>query len=1075
MTNLLPKNLPPSEINHLRCLYQKKLCSFALMAVIWCFSSVQLHAQQRTITGKVISENNEGLPGVTVLVKGTTNGTSTDPDGGFSLNVPDGSGTLVVSFIGYVTQEVPINNRSSINISLAPDAKALEEVVVVGYGTQKRGTVTGAVSAIQGEELIRTPAPTTSGALVGKVPGVTTRQADSRPGGGANLQIRNMGDPLYVIDGIPSDASQFNNLGANDIENISVLKDASAAIYGLRAANGVVLVTTKKGKMGEKTSINLSGYYGMQNFTRFPQPANAYQYMRALAESDQNKGLPASLTPEILSKWQQGTEPGYRSTDYFDYIMRPNVPQYYLNANASGGSDKTNYFVSVNHLNQEALIKDYNFSRTNIQANLDAGIAKGLTVGTQISGRLEQRHQVGVPGVDDYPNVFLTVFSMWPTERPYANDNPAYVNQTHNVNVNPATYTEEITGWTDEWIRTFRGNFYAQYDLPFGLTAKGTYSYGFQNIAFENMEYTYKAYRYDQATDQYLTDPGWGNQNPWRRKSRRGIEDKFLQFQLNYDKQLGDHYVAAVAAFERQDNFNEFIQYNTFPTNNEIWLTRFVEQTNLVDQETQTARAGYISRINYNYKQKYLLELLGRYDGSYLYAPAKRWGFFPGVSVGWKILEEPFLKDRAGYLLNDLKLRASYGETGSEIGVNGLAPVAFGYYGGYDYAPTGLGASTVFNGALTTGLRPRGIPITNFSWVTNISSNVGLDLTMLDNKLTGSFDYFQRKRTGLPAPRYDVLLPSEVGTPLPNENLNSDANRGVEGALAYRSKAGNVSYSVGVNATVARIRLLEQYKPRFGNSWDEYRNGQLDRWSGVNNTNDPTNANLNSFGYQVVGQFQSQEEIDNYTIDNDGQGNRTQLPGDLIFKDVNGDKIINAMDERPINYALTANPYVSFGITTSASWKNFNLAIDFAGATMQSFQRAFELQIPFQNNGSSPAYMFENRWHHADPFNSDSPWIPGKYPAIRKDQSTHVNYRKSDFWVVNVSYIRMRNLELGYTIPQQILDRFGVSRLRVYANASNLFSIDNVKDLEIDPEISSSSGLVYPQQRLFNFGFNLSF
>jgi TonB-linked SusC/RagA family outer membrane protein len=1065
MNHVNPENVPLGG-----CLrrdgWPGKTCFSILLGLALLLGNAPAYAQQRSISGTVANSQGEGLPGVNVLLKGSTTGTTTDSEGKFSLALQDGqeNGTLVVSFIGFLTQEIPIGNQSQVSVTLKEDIKALEEVVVVGYGTQSRATVTGAVSDIKSADLVRTPAVTTSGALVGKVQGITARQADARPGGTTSIQVRNMGNPLYVIDGVPSDAGQFNNLGQNDIESISILKDASAAIYGLRASNGVILVTTKKGKAGEKASINLSGYYGWQNFTRYPKPANAYQYVRALAESDQNRGIATSWTPEELAKWQAGTEKNYRSFDYYDMVMRPNVPQYSLNASVSGGSDRVNYYVSLSHLNQDALIRDYNFNRTNIQANLDAGIAKGLRVGTQISGRLEDRHQVGVPGLDDYFNPFLSIFTMWPTERPYANDNPNYINQTHNVNVNPATYKEDVTGYTDEIWRAVKGNFFAQYDFNFGLSAKATYSYGFTNLDFDGFEYTYNAYRYDEATDTYLTEPGFGNQNPWRERRKRNILDRFAQFQLTYNKQFGDHGVSAVAAYERSDNENAYLVVHTVPPNNYIPLMNFANQDLLIDEWSTDARAGYIGRVNYNFRQKYLLEVLGRYDGSYLFAPGKRFGFFPGVSLGWRLSEEAFLKDKVGGFLSDLKIRASYGATGSDRlpynnPNNDPVVPAFSYLSGYNY----LQGSAIFDGNYVIGVRPRGLPITTLSWITSRAKNIGIDFGFFNNKLTGQFDVFERKRTGLPAARYDVLLPSEVGYTLPNENLNSDAHRGLEGVIRYAGKVRDIDYSIGVNATVSRLKLLDFYKPRFGNSWDEYRNSQVDRWADVN------------WGYQVVGRFGSQEEIDNHPVDNDSQGNRTQLPGDFIYQDVNGDGIITGLDERPIGYALGANPYLSFGINGSVAWKGFQLLADFAGANMQSFMRDWELRYPFQNNGNSPDFMLEDRWHREDPFNADSRWVGGTYPAIRKDNSSHVNYRRSDFWITNVRYIRLRNLELGYNLPPSLIGKVGMSAMRLYVNGTNLFSIDNVKEFGIDPEISSGNGLVYPQQRLYNVGFNLTF
>jgi TonB-linked SusC/RagA family outer membrane protein len=1040
------------------------------------------------VRGVVTDDKGEALPGVNVVVKGTTRGTTTDGQGLFSISVPQEGVTLVFSFIGYKSQELAASSTTRLSVKLSADDKSLDEVVVVGYGTQSRATVTGAVSAVKAEELVRTPSVAATSALVGRVPGITGRQTDGRPGNGTNIQIRNLGDPLYVIDGIVSDVGQFNNLGINDIENVSILKDASAAIYGLRAANGVVLVTTKRGKAGQKPTINISGYYGLQNLTQYPKPASAYQHQRALIESEQNRAAqerrtqgnvvdPVTgirLTPEELDKWRVGTEKGYQSYDYHKMVLRPNVPQYYVNGSLSGGSDNVTYYISGSHLSQEALIEDYHFKRTNLQANLEAKVTPRLKIGTQISGRYEDRHQTGVPGLDDYFNPFLSIFTMWPTERPYANDNPAYINQTHNINVNPATYKESITGYIQEDWRAGKVNLFTEYNFDFGLSARATGSYNFTNFNFDGFEYTYNGYRYNTGNDSYEIVPGGGNQNPWREQRRRTIVDRFGQLQLTYNKQLGDHGIAAVAAYERYDSDNRYNIVHTVPPNNTIPIQLFASQDYLLDEINERARAGYISRVGYNYKQKYLVELLGRYDGSFVFAPGKRYGFFPAATVGWRITEEPFIKDKVGNFLSELKLRGSYGRTGSDDlddpNNNNFIVPPYSYVPGYDF-PSG---SAIFNGNYTFGVRPRGLPVTTVSWVTNISSNVGVDFSFVGGKISGQFDMFERRRKGLPTARYDILLPNEVGYGLPAANLNSDAVRGLEGALTYSgvTPTSGITYSVTAHATIARNRDLTKYKPRFGNSWEEYRNidnGSVsnfyqDRWSNI------------GWGYQVVGQFQSQEQIGDHTVDNDGQGNRTQLPGDLIYKDVNNDGVINGLDERPIGYAQGATPYVTYALNTSLGYKGFTLNFDIVGAGMQTYQREFELLIPFQNNGTSPNYTFEDRWHHEDPFNMDSPWIAGKYPAVRKDNAGHSNYnRRNDFWITNVRYLRLRNLEVAYNIPKPWLSKVGVSGLRVYVNATNLYVLSSVKDLEIDPEISSGNALVYPTQRLFNTGLSLTF
>jgi TonB-linked SusC/RagA family outer membrane protein len=757
-------------------------------------------------------------------------------------------------------------------------------------------------------------------------------------------------------------------------------------------------------------------------------------------------------------------------------VTRPNVPQRYVSANASGGSQRSTYYFSISNLDQDAILRDFSYKRTNLQANLNTQLANRLQIGSQISMRLEKTHNVGVPGLDDYFNPLLSIFSMWPTEAPYANNNPRYVNQTHNVNVNPATYKDDVTGWIEEIWHAMNINLTAQYDFPFGLTAKATGSYNFQNEDFDGMEYTYPAYIYNPVTRVYQDRPynnttglpivgavPYGNQNPWREKHKRNVTSRYAQFQLNYSKQFGDHNIAAVAAYERSDYDNAYFVVHTIPTNNSVSLMSFQEQDILQDQWAIEARAGYIGRINYNYRQKYLLELLGRYDGSYLYAPDNRWGFFSGISGGWRISQEPFFQNVK--LVNDLKLRVSYGETGSESGIN-----AFDYIPGYNY----FSGSSIFNGTYQIGLRPRGLPITQLSWVMNRTKNVGIDFSLLNSKISGQFDVFSRKRTGLPAARYDVLLPSEVGYTLPNENLNEDATRGMEGMVSYNGKAGAVNYSIGVNGSYARNWSVYEYKQRFGNSWHEYRTSNQDRVSGI--TNEGNNNANNGFGYHVVGQFQSQEQIDKYPVNIDGQGNRTLLPGDFIYEDANGDGIINVMDQRVIAYPRNQNPFLSFGSTMNASYKGFNLSIVWAGATMQSFFRDVELKYPFQNNGTGPHYMFSDRWHREDSYDPNSKWIPGTYPALRPLNTTHSNYFANDFWTINVSYLRLRNVELGYDLPKTLLKRVGgINRARFYVNGTNLVTIDNVHQYEIDPEIQSSGGLVYPQQKLITFGFNVTF
>jgi TonB-linked SusC/RagA family outer membrane protein len=1032
-------------------------------------------AQQLTVTGKVTDQQAQPLPGVTVMVKGTTSGTVTDANGAYSIPNVASNATLTFSFVGMSSQEVPVNGQAKVDVVLKESAKALDEVVVVGYATQTKKTLTGAVSSINSENLVKTVTATASGALVGKIAGITARLTDGRPGGITALQIRNFGTPLFVIDGVPRTEVDFNNLGVDNIESVSILKDASASVYGLLASNGVVIVTTKLGKVNEKPIIKMEGYYGLQSFTRFPHPPDAYHYMLGQAESAQNQGSVTTITQTQLDNWKAQTyDPAngidYRSFDYYDYIVGKNfpAPQASMDISAQGSTDRASYYFSVGRLHQQGPVTSHQYWRNNFQANLEARLAKGFKIGTQLSGRLEHRHTAGLPGWDDYANVFLGIIRNWPTERPYANDNPKYLNNTHSININPGTFTESITGPADIYDRVFRGNLYAEYDFGFGLKAKGTFAYGYSFNHDEFFEYTYNAYTYDRLTDTYPLVAGGGNQNPFRATQRTQNEDKFYQFQLNYNKKFGDHTISAVGAYEASNNSYIYFYFHTIPPNNYIFPMYFEN----ADADTQnfnySARASFIGRFNYNYKEKYLVELLGRYDGSYLYAPGKRWGLFPGVSLGWRVSNEPFFAPLT-HIVSDLKIRASYGTSGSEQGVN-----AFGYIDGFNWAS----GNYIFSGTTYTGVQPRGIPVTNLSWVTASSTNLGFDFSLFNSKINGQFDIFERRVSGIPAAKYDVLIPSEVGYTLPNENLNVTANKGLEGMVSYTGKLGPVNYTVGVNSTLSRARNISTYKPRFGNSWDQYRNSSEDRWSNIN------------WGYRILGQFQTQEQIDNYPVNIDGSGNRTLLPGDLIYADINGDKIIDGLDQRPIGYAVGSNsyntiygyqtsssgsmPYMSFGLNGSFDYKGVNLVLDFAGATMQSFIRTGDIKVPFNSTGASTDWLIQDRWHHADPFDVTSPWIPGANPPTRTS-TTHSNFsRTNDFYLVNITYMRLRDLELGYNVPASILKKVKIGGLRVYTNITALFSLDNMKKYDLDPEVTTSSGMVMPQMRVYNFGFTLT-
>lgn len=1024
--------------------------------------SVEEAQQQRTVKGLVVDGTGEPVIGATVKEKGTTNATMTDVNGEFTLNIAQGA-QLEVSFIGYMTQIVTVSGSDNVRIELKEDQHLLDEVVVTGFGlSQKKATLTGAITTIGADDISRSSASTVSSALTGKIAGVNTRQTDGRPGSGTNISIRNMGNPLYVIDGVQSDGGQFNNLDFNDIENITVLKDASASIYGVRAANGVVVVTTKRGRKNTKNTVSLNAYYGWQDNFKFSDPATSKQYVRSYAQAETLKllddpGYQRRYSREEYDKYMQGTEVGYQGFDWYDYIWN-SAPQYYTNINVSGGTEKTSYYVSLGHLDQSATIKNYGgFRRTNAQMNIDTQVNDRLKIGVSMNGRIESRKNPGVPGGDDLWLPRFAVLRNLPTKRPYANDNPNYPQKPgDDTQTNFAVLNYGDSGYRKEDWRVIQLQGNIEYDLYKGLKLKGLGSYYFANRVDNIQEYIYSLYKYDKDTDTYPID--YTAENPYRERVTAHVEEITTNLQLNYEGKFGGHSISAIAGWETIQRRDPETVVKSQPYSDQLTLI-YQPEINTYDDRgngTQT-RMGWVGRINYDYENKYLIEASGRYDGSWKFPKGDRWGFFPSASVGWRISEETFWQEsKLPNIFTDLKFRVSYGLAGDDdLGDNYKV---FDYLGGYTYKDGGA----VMDGNYIIGTKQRNPPVTTMSWIKAKFFDVGFDAAFLSNRLVAQFDYFDRKRTGLPANRVDVLLPKEVGFEQAKENLNSDVNRGVDGAIKWSDKINDLQYSIGANATYARFYDWYQYDGYLrSNSWDVYRKSINKRYGNIN------------WGLQSDGQFQSWEEIANHPIDNDRKGNTTLRPGDIKYKDLNGDGVINEMDERPIGYRQDGTPIMNFGLNFAFAYKGFDLAFDFSGSAFQTYYQHWEQQIPFQNNGNNPKFIFEDSWRLEDPWDANSKVIKGKYPMVRLNQGDHSNYWNSDFWKHNVTYMKLRNLEFGYTIPKTYLNKLNISSLRVYVAGTNLFALTNVRG--VDPEQQDENGLGYPTMRMFNFGINLKF
>lgn len=1029
-------------------------------------SDIPVKEQTDKAEGK-ISDKIGPVAGATVSVKGKNIWTTTDIDGNFVLEGLSAGDILSVSCLGYKTKEITYDNGISLAITLEEEAQTLDEVVVTGFGlAQKKATLTGAISSVNSDLISKSTSSSAAGALVGKVAGLNFRQNSGRPGWATTILIRNMGIPLYVVDGTVVDEDQFNNINYNDIESVSVLKDASASIYGVRAANGVVVVTTKKGRKEQKATVGINAYYGLQSPSKFPKPADAITYLEHYIQSQTVQGTAYSYTKAELKKWKAGKEKGYIPFDWYNYVWDKTSPQYYVDANVSGGTKNTTYYFSVGHLGQDAIIRNFGgYQRTNFQLNLQTDITPKLKLGVSASGHYEVTKNPGIPG-DDYWLVTSATYYNSPLLGPYANDNPLYPQVTSHINkyANFAVMNYETAGKSIEEQRGIQVNADLGYEIIEGLSVKAMFSYYYDGTFMENTEKPLTFYSYDPVTDTYPVS--FVKEGAYRERQQYFIQHWTATAQLNYSRQFGKHNVSAVTNFELSRRNSPGITVYSNPELVSLPLIQFEDVSSIVDRNRNPqARAGWLGKFNYDYAGKYLAEFSFRYDGSWKFPPKHRWGFFPSGSVGWRISEENFWKN-AGLdkAVNNFKLRASYGIVGDD-NLDGYGP--FDYMEGYTYGGTGA----VIDGEYIVCSSLRGLPVKTLSWIHASILDVGIDLGFLRDRLNFTADYFRRMRTGLPAARYDILIPNEVGFTLPYENLNSDMVQGYDLSAVWNDTVSDFNYTIGVNLTYARRYQWDHYKPRFGNSWDEYRNGSERRFDDI------------YWGYVTDGQFKTWEEIYSCPVNMDGKGNTTLRPGDIKYVDQNGDGVINDMDYRPIGYSPGVNvknmyglyipPALCFGLNFSAAYKGFDLSFNLAGSAMSTYRPYWENLFPFYAGGISPQYMMEDSWHLANIWDADSELIPGKYPMLLLGNDNHSNYWDNDFWIIKVRYLKLRNFELGYTFPQKWMNKAKIQSLRLYIGGQNLFTISNMPDM--DPELSNSSGIACPNTRFFNIGINLKF
>lgn len=1005
-----------------------------------------------SISGIVLdNKDQQPIIGATIKIVGTTTGTFTDIDGVFTLRAAINS-ILEISYMGYKTKQIVVKSgMASVRITLEEDLQELDEIIVVGYGTQRKGSIVGSVANVTGDIIAKAPVSDLSNSLAGRLPGLRVVTRSGEPGYNASeIDVRGFGNALVIVDGVPSD---FTQLDPNEIESISVLKDASAAVYGVKAANGVILVTTKKG-LESRTKINFNSTFSWQRPTIYPKFVNAAEYTELMAENDMNKSGKTEYGPEVLEKWKEGG-PGYEGTDWQKLIQKEYAPQQQYNLNIRGGTDKLKYFASLGYLTQDGMWKSNStkFERFNIRSNVDAYITKGLTTSVSLSGRKEKRHS-------PYTGAGIIMNSLirnYPTYYPFANNNPDYFAETNVLHRHPMVISDaDVSGYHRNEKKIFEGSVSLNYDASEfvkGLSAKVMYYYRTRNELDDAFKKKYTLFKYNEATGEY--DKGYDAGHSPSSLSKKNTNDNYQVFQgsINYNNTFAQkHTVGGLLLVETREGAN-----NWFSASREYIIDVIPELKQGIDNNKNndgssfsTGNIGYVGRFNYAYDNRYLLELSFRYDGSSNFAKDNRWGFFPSVSAGWRLGQEGFIKNNLKFI-DDLKLRASWGRLGDDTFAED--EYRYQYLTGYTY-PSG---SYMLGTDLKPTMLSKGLANPDLTWYTSDLYNIGLDAVLFGGKLTGEFDVFYRKRKGLLARRL-ATLPGTFGATLPLENLEKDSDRGLEVVIGHNNRLSNgIQYAVKGNIAYTRSRMEYVERAESITQWDNWRNNQTKRWKNK------------FFGYKAIGQFESYEQIAQAPVQ-DQNGNKTLNPGDIIYLDYNEDGIIDDRDQLYIGRG--PKPEITFGLDLSVAWKGFDTSVFLQGAANANIMLSGEFQAPFMN-GNSAYQTFMDRWRREDLYDPNSKWISGKYPSTVASGNSN-NMRRSSFWLQNASYIRIKDIQFGYSLPKNVLKNANIEALRIFVSGYNLFTFTSL-DL-IDPEApDDTQGDYYPQQKVLSVGFNLTF
>jgi TonB-linked SusC/RagA family outer membrane protein len=893
------------------------------------------------------------------------------------------------------------------------------------------------VASVKSKDITLAPVGNVTNSLAGRMPGLFAKQENGAPGSdAASLSIRGFGKALTIVDGVER---SFNSIDPNEIESVSVLKDGAAAIYGSRAGNGVILVTTKKGNIS-KPVLTYNGSYSINQWASVMEQTSSGQWAEMLRERDLNQGKTTPLfTEEQVKKYYEGTDPDYPNTNWINEVTRPNTPMQQHNLSLRGGSEKIKYYAYLGYLDQPSTFKkEFNgggYKRYNFRSNMEANITNDLKMQVDFSY---------INGTSVNPGrglalggIFQDLYESWPTwagslpdktKVPYTGTAPVKGNADQNVSGYNRTNDTEIQGnmaldWNIKWVK--------------GLKARAFFDYSQLYSQNKNFVKNFKSYSYSYSTNQYT--------------ERQSVNTTALsytnttsttingQFSLNYDRTFAkDHVVSAFALYEITD----YKGANVF-TNRSGYITTAVDYLFAGTASTATnndgaiemGRASYAGRLNYAYKSKYLFESTLRYDASAKFPDDTRWGLFPSVSLGWRISEENFIKNSLP-ALDNLKLRASYSESGYDAIGN------FQYLAGYQFGQVyGRGATA------QSALYDMSLPNPTLTWETMTTYNLGLDMSLWKRKLYGEFDVFYRKREDIMGTRV-ASLPSTFGASAPQENLNSSDDRGFEATLGTAGSKNDFRYDISGNVAWARSKWLAFDEPNYTDPDDIRLNKKSGQWVD------------RAIAYVAEKQlFASQEEINNLPYIQDGQGNKTLRPGDIKIKDLNGDKVINWRDQAEVGKGLF--PHWLFGLNTNLTYKNIDCSMLFQGAADYS---------NFINYRSfNDVKTYENRWSPANPdVNAYVPRLGGAGYVL-----------KSDRFIQDIAYVRLKTLSVGYTLPAALTKKINWESVRFYFAATNLFTLSTISKFNVDPEAPATyrenfRSSYYPQQRTLSFGVNIS-